>query len=215
MLFSRSNRIKELVGNHTDSVRACYDKYAEAIVDILEGCTEQQIENYTNNLRQLESQADEVRRQIIRELLEGGLVMDSRKSVMHVIEAVDQVADLAEDIVQEIYIQGIVLPEFIHENLKKMTLVTGEQLGILVEIVNGIVDRYDAQEVATRIISIEQMESEVDDLQQSAITHLFKSDFTLAEKLQLREIINLMAYIADIIEDISDEVEIIMLARKV
>lgn len=215
MLFSRSNKIKDLVGHHTSSVIECYDKFAEAINDILDGCSDQQIENYTNSLRHLESQSDEIRRQIIRELLEGGLVMDSRKSIMHVIEAVDEVADLVEDIVQEIYIQGITLPDFTHENIRIMVKVTREQLGLLVEIVNSIVDRYSVDEVAEAIARIEQIESEVDDLQQSAVKHLFRSDFSLAQKMQLREIINLMAKMADLIEDISDEVEIIMLARKV
>lgn len=215
MLFSKSDKIKDLVGNHTDQVMVCYEKYSVAIRDILGGCDRDAIEVYTNELRVQESLADEIRRQIIRQLLEGGLVIESRKSIMHVIEAVDEIADLSEDIVQQIFIQNIKLPELTHEAILSMSEITRRQLDMLVGIVKGVVTRYKAKDMTKAILQIESMESAVDDLQQNLVKELFESDFELAEKMQLREIINMIGKMSDRIEDISDEVEIIMMARKV
>lgn len=215
MLFSKSDKMKELVGKHTDQVMTCYKKYAIAMKDILDGCDCRTIEAYTNTLRIEESKADEIRRQIIRQMLEGGLVVDSRKSIMHVIEAVDGVADLAEDIVQEIYIQNMQLPVHTEAAIRAMIDITEKQLGLLISIVKGVVDRYKAEEMTQIILQIEGMESAVDDLQQNLVKDIFGSDFGLAEKMQLREIINMIGHMSDIIEDISDEIEIIMMARKV
>lgn len=215
MFFRKTNKIKELVGNHTEAVVVCYDKYDEAIRALVNGCGRVELGTFTEALRSLESDADRIRRQIIRQLLEGGLVVDSRKSIMHVIEAVDQVADLAEDIIQEIYIQQIHLPEMIHIPLAQMTEVTRHQLMLLVDIVKRIVDKYDDAEMTQITLEIEELESKVDTLQHDLVQEIYKQDMPLAEKMQLKEIIDMAGHIADIIEDISDEVEIIMLARKV
>lgn len=215
MLFSKSDKMKELVGFHTDAVQACFSKYAESLDAILRGADRRMIETFTEDLRKQESLADEVRRQIIRQLLEGGLVVDSRKSVMHVIEAVDQVADLSEDIIQEIYIQGLELPNFTHQAIRSMVEVTGKQLDLLIGIVKGIVNKYKAEEMTGTILQIEGMESTVDDLQQGLVKELYEKEVSLAEKIQLREIINMMGSMSDRIEDISDEIEIIMMARMV
>ena len=215
MLFSKSDKMKELVGKHTDQVMTCYKKYAIAMKDILDGCDHGTIEAYTNTLRVEESKADEIRRQIIRQMLEGGLVVDSRKSIMHVIEAVDGVADLAEDIVQEIYIQTITLPVHTEESILSMIEITDRQLGLLISIVKGVVDRYKAKEMTRIILEIEGIESAVDDLQQNLVKDIYDSELSLAEKMQLREIVNMIGHMSDLIEDISDEIEIIMMARKV
>lgn len=215
MFFSKSEVIKDLVGDHTTAVMACYEKYEEAMDAIMVGCEEATMESYTNKLRSLESQADEVRHMIIRQLLEGGMLVDSRKSLMHVIEAVDTVANITEDIVQEIYIQNICLPEFTHDAIKKMSTVTKKQLELLVETVKNIVHKYKIKEMTKIIHEIEGLESEVDDIQQALTKQLFETDFELARKLQYRELINMIGGMSDVIEDISDEIEIIMMARKV
>lgn len=215
MFFSKSDEIRELVGDHAEVVVKCFDKYAEAIETVFGGCDSLVVEGYTNELRSLESQADEVRHQIIRRLLEGSLLVDSRKSLMHVIEGVDTVADITEDIIQEIYIQNISIPSFTHEAIIKMSKLTREQLLILIETIKKIVSKYKIKEMSKMILDIENLESQVDDIQQSIVKVLFESDMSLAEKLQLRELINLISSMSDIIEDISDSVEIIMMARKV
>ncbi len=215
MFFSKSESIKELVGEHAVVVMKCYDKYEEAIGSILGGANRSEVEVYTNTMRSLESEADSVRHQIIRSLLEGGLLVDSRKSIMHVIEGVDGVADITEDIIQEIYIQQINLPKFTHEAIIKMSKLTRDQLILLIETIKGVVTSYKVKEMTKLIQEIENLESKVDDLQQGIVKELFETDMALAEKMQIREIINLIGAMSDTIEDISDSVEIIMMARKV
>ncbi len=215
MLFSKSDKMKEMVGGHTDAVVLCYSIYSDSLNAILNGTTTQVIAGFTSELRRQESFADEIRRKIIRQLLEGGLIVDSRKSIMHVIEAVDEVADLAEDIIQEIYIQGIELPGFTHAALRSMVEVTGRQLDLLIGLVKDVVDKYKAKEMTQTILQIEGLESEVDDIQQDLVKQLFETELALAKKMQLREIINMVGKMSDVIEDISDEIEIIMMARTV
>lgn len=215
MLFSKSEEIKNLVGEHAEAVVECYDRYEEAMKGILDGCSVVEIHSYTNQLRELESKADSIRHKIIRSLLEGGLLVDSRKSLMHVIEGVDVVADITEDIIQEIYMMKLALPEFTHEPIMEMTRITREQLKLLIKSIKNIVSKYKVDKMTKMIQEIEELESNVDDVQHDLIKELFEKDYDLAYKMQVREFINLIGSMADTIEDISDSVEIIMMARKV
>lgn len=215
MLFSKSEEIKNLVGEHAEAVVECYDRYEEAMKGILGGCSVVEIHSYTNQLRELESKADSIRHKIIRSLLEGGLLVDSRKSLMHVIEGVDVVADITEDIIQEIYMMKLALPEFTHEPIMEMTRITREQLKLLIKSIKNIVSKYKVDKMTKMIQEIEELESNVDDVQHDLIKELFEKDYDLAYKMQVREFINLIGSMADTIEDISDSVEIIMMARKV
>lgn len=215
MFFSKSSEIMELVGDHSEVVLSCFSKYEEAIEDIFGGCDKGAIESYANQLRSLESQADEVRHQIIKSLLEGGLLVDSRKSLMHVIEETDRVADITENIIQSIYLQRIDIPKFMHEPILKMSKVTRKQLELLIETVKKVVHKYKIKEMSKVIQEIEVLESEVDDIQQGLTKQLFEQELELAKKMQLKELIEFVGLMSDTIEDISDQIEIIMMARKV
>jgi len=215
MFFRKSNKIVEMVSGHSESVVACFNKLSLCMTELFEEWDQQKLELATREIRHLESQADDIRRDIIRQLLLGGLIMESRKSIMHIIEAVDRVADLSEDILQELFIQGIQLPEFTHTPIRKMLTTTSGQLTLLSEVVVGAVSKYKEDQMTQRIMTIERLESEVDDLEQLCIKELYRTDLPLAKKQQYREIIQMIGRISDLIEDISDEIEIVMMARKV
>ncbi len=66
-----------------------------------------------------------------------------------------------------------------------------------------------------QIRDIELMESKIDDLENKAIKTLYASDIELARKNQLKYFICKISDTSDVIEDISDIVEIILALRKV
>ena len=103
---------------------------------------------------------------------------------MHVIEAVDTVANTTEDIIQEIYIQNICLPEFTHDAIRKMSSVTKKQLEILIVAVKNIVHKYKIKEMTKMIHEIEALESEVDDIQQALTKQIFEEDFEFAMRTE-------------------------------
>ncbi len=51
MLFSKSDKMKEMVGGHTDAVVLCYSIYSDSLNAILNGTTTQVIAGFTNELR--------------------------------------------------------------------------------------------------------------------------------------------------------------------
>lgn len=215
MFFGKGKLVVDVVREHLDAVYRCYDAYDTAMNAIFGGCSRDEKERYNAQLRQLETEADQLRHQIIKRMLDGGLLVDSRKSLMHIIENTDRVADLAEDIIGMFYQEQIEIYEFMKEPVNEMNRITGEQLKLLADAISQIIYKYNIDDLFDLIREIETLESKVDDIENGLLITLFDMPFDLSVKLQLKHIINKISSISDLIEDVSDLIEIVMLSRKV
>ncbi|MBC7960110.1 MAG: DUF47 family protein [Vallitaleaceae bacterium] len=215
MFFTKSQEIEKLMRLYTDAVLEGYDYYLVAMTSLLGDATRDESHMYMVEMAKLERKADAIRHHIIRQMLVGGLVVDSRKSLMRMIEHIDHAVDVCEDVIQEIYLQNMNILESLKEPIEKINAITKEQLDLLVHAVLGIVGKYDLNEMFEVIRKIELLESEVDTLEHSSVIEVFEMPLELAYQMQMRMLISQVGNIADIIEDVSDEIEIIMMARKV
>lgn len=215
MFFGKGKVVVELVKKHLDAVSDCLSYYESAMIDILDGCSPETLEKHNTTLRGLESEADQWRHEIIRKMLDGGLLVDSRKSLMRIIEQVDKVANLTETISGKLYLEGFEIEPYMVDPIKKINKTTSDQYALLANVIKQVFYQYNVDELYVLIREIEDLESVVDRHQKALIKSLFDSDIDLAKKLHYKQLINKIASISDIIEDISDDIEIIMLSRKV
>ena len=217
MLFNKKEKIIELVSKHSNQVLKCYTRYMEILDEIVnyDGNNIEVLNEYSTEMRVLESEADAIRHEIIKKLLEGGLLVDSRKSITRIIEGVDRVADITEDLVQEIYFQNLKDVKQFSKSIKEMNDITLRQLQLLQYVVEKIVTTYSVEEMHEHIKNIESLETKVDDIEHKTIRNLFATDLDLAVKLQYKDFIARIGSISDMVEDVSDMIEIVMLARKV
>jgi len=215
MFFSKGKVVVELVDEHLRAVKVCFKTYIDAMDTFLDGCEHDELATYNNQLHQLETEADLIRHKIIKKMLDGGLLVDSRKSLMHIIEGADTVADKSEEIISMVYLEHIkVLPMMI-DPIKRMNQITKQQLDLLVEAIEKIIYKYDPDQLFETIRTIEMLESDVDSIQNALLDKLFQGDIELALKLHYKQLFDDISSISDLIEDISDSIEIIMLTRKV
>ena len=215
MIFSKSNEVIDLVSSYSDKVILCYERFMEILEDMLRGCLYEDKEKYALEISRLESEADKIRHEIIRKLFEGRMLVDSRKSIARLIEGVDKVANLCEDIIQLIYFQNIDGLSEYSEDINAINRITHKQLIELINTIKSLVTKYQMNEMLESIVKIETYESEVDVLEQNIVKSIFKSNLDLAQKNQYRELISNIGSLSDIIEDLSDEIEIIMMSRNI
>lgn len=216
MFFMKKNsNIEKWIVVYLDIVVKGFDYYTKAMTQILDGVDEATCEDLMHNMEELEQKADEIRHQIIRQMIEGGILIESRVSLLRIIENIDKVVGICEDIIQEIYMQNINIQDIIKSPIKKINEITFKQLDLLVYAVKGTVEKYDIDEMFEDIRVIESMESEVDEIEHLAIKAVFDLPISLAEKVQMRTLIGQIGSLADTIEDVSDEIEIIMMSRRV
>ena len=164
----------------------------------------------------LESEADSIRRNIIRELLGGALLPGTRRDIKILIETIDKIPNKSEEIIKQIMLQNIKIDENIKSIVININNKTKEQFDLLKSLIDKVfLDLNKSFDLHEEIEVIEKIESEIDDLEEDAIRILFSSNHELAYKNQVKTIISDFAEISDIIEDISDNIEMIIVMRKV
>lgn len=178
------------------------------------GGRHQDFEDQLDRLSRLESQADELRRDIKSLLYERTLIPDLRGDVMTLIEELDKVIGLQEAIGFHLQIeQPIMLPEFTDE-LNALLARVSEAIDYMVLCVRGFLsDMERVSEYAQKVIVLE---TEADRACTRLKLSIFDSpDLPLERKVQLRYFIDRVDELANMAEDIVDHVSISTLKRLV
>jgi predicted phosphate transport protein (TIGR00153 family) len=219
MFFNKTNQIIELLNAHINAVLECYESYTVIFSEIV---NKQSINDlgssgaeYTDRIQALEEEADKKRHQVIFQLLQGGFLVDSRKSTMRLVEGVDKIADSTEDIIQMLIFEKIEIKKFLIEPLISINDITHKQLKQFINILSKMVTKYEVNQIQKDIREIEDYETDVDRIEDELIKQLYQSSLPLANKQQLKELIRMISNMSDMIEDLSDEVEIIIASRRI
>lgn len=220
MFFNKSNQIIKQLNLHAQAVITCFNEYQVGILELVKIQSKQPFDKeaqiaIVNKIVTLEREADIIRHQVIRDLLQGGLLVDSRKSTMRLIEGIDLIANIAEDCIQMICDENIVLDPWISHSIHEINTLTGKQLELLIEVLLQIVTKYNMDDVLLQIEEIEHLESQADQVENMLIKDLFEKELDLSLKLHYKQFIRLVTSMSDIIEDLSDEVEIILASRRI
>ncbi|MFP4687353.1 MAG: TIGR00153 family protein [bacterium] len=162
------------------------------------------------SIHQAEHRADEIRRDVEIKIFEGAFMPVFREDYIMLAELTDAIADLTEYCSDFVTLQNPFIPEELTGEFKELvveTTVTFRPLEDLIKPEN-MDDSLRAHELVDKIESFEQA---VDKLEWDLIKKIFKMDsLSLAQKIHLRGLINLIAGIADKVEDASDRILIIM-----
>ncbi|UCF09691.1 MAG: DUF47 family protein [Candidatus Bipolaricaulota bacterium] len=159
-----------------------------------------------------EGVADDVRRQVEAELLSGALLPHNRREILEVIESVDRLANSAESVLDYLLFQKPTIPEEIRDFLVGIV----EETGLIFDDVKKLITHlfHDTSQVDEDSKRIEHREGEVDKLERAAIKQLFKLDLDLAYKLQIHGLVERLVELSDRAEDLSDQVDIMAIERR-
>lgn len=216
MFFKKGNKIHELLISQIDKCVECYETFTKYIQDIEDSTSLDELISMSKIISDLESEADNIRRIITRELLGGALLAGTRRDIKLLIEIIDKIPNKCEEIIKQIMLQNVRFTEDIKKIIVNINSITKEQLDLLKKLIDSIfIDLSNSYDLHLELENIEKIESRVDDLEAEAIRLLFISNSELAYKNQIKHFITYFAEVSDIIEDISDNLEMIMVMRKV
>lgn len=216
MLFKKENKIHKLLMKQIDKSIECFELFSDSVKVINQNTTKDNLKSMSNIVSNKESEADNIRHEIIRELLGGALLPVTRREIKILIEKNDKIPNKCEEIIKQIMLQGIKIEKRYKDIIIQINEKTKVQLSILKSLIDVIFKNLEkSYTLHYELVSIADIESQVDKLESEAIENLYNSDFDLAYKNQLKTFITDFAEISDIIEDISDTLEMIMVIRKV
>ncbi len=196
---------------HLDAVEETLETFREFMDSYLDG--REDSEELALKTVEAESKADRLRRETETMMYSGAFLPNFRGDLLGLIESVDVIADRAETVARLVNLQRTQFPADIRGDIRKQIGVSIKTYKALKRAIKKMFE--DVEEAAKCIVETENLEHQEDDIEWELIKKLFSLDVDRAVKLEVREIIGLIGDIADLSEDASDRVEIIILKRRV
>jgi len=214
IVHRKEKHIVENIKRHADTVADTVKEFLKALNSYLEGDVEK-TSMYTKNTHKKESEADDLRREVSKEMYEGAFMPSIREVLFIGLDVIDKVANAAETSGDFLTLIQPEIPEEIKENLHIMSDLTAACAEKLADAVHNLFE--NASVVFNDTREIENLEGEVDKYVWKSIESIFKKlkiqEFS--EKLILRELILHVNSITNKMEDASDKLDIVALRLKI
>lgn len=215
-MFQKGRRVYELVDMHYDKVVECYNEAMNFVEMYLCDPCNPELDEQCAKVYLLESTADQLRRDLISEFLNGAMLPHTRKEILSIAQMVDNIADKAQDICRLIHLEGVNFHDDIKPKIMEMLRLTGDQLGHLSLSLEQLFSDYEQLvQAGGSIAEISNDEKAIDIIEEALIKNIYSLEIDLAEKNHIRRFISQTAQISDHIEDIADQLTIMVVLRTV
>jgi predicted phosphate transport protein (TIGR00153 family) len=161
----------------------------------------------------LESRCDELRRQIQRRLYVETLIPESRADVLELLEYTDEIINSCESAMWQFDIERPVIAKDYVEDFSKVIDSVAASVEALVIVLRAFFHGREA--ISDHMHKVSFFETEADNLSHTLMAAMFGSDMDLAHKNQMRHFILHIDNIADVAEDVSDRLAIFALKRAI
>ena len=167
----------------------------------------------SKQIKQLEHDADNLRRDIESKLYSQNLIPDLRADVLHLVENLDKVINKFDEVTYMFYVERPDIPTEYHSRINELCDLSAECAENMAKASRAFFrDLSSVRDYSQKVYFIEH-ES---DLSSGHLReNIFDSNMPLANKLQLSNFINEIANIADIAEDFIDELLIFTIKRDI
>jgi predicted phosphate transport protein (TIGR00153 family) len=205
LLFGKKeNEVLDLFFKHLLKVKKTIDTTYTLL-----GASNEEINNIAKKVRNLETEADSIRRDAETMMYAGAFLAQSRGDMLGLIEAIDKISNKAEFISDLIYLQNLEIPSELIEDYKKEFEISKKTYEALQSACKTLFD--DIDKTKELVLEVEKWENQGDHVERDLVKKIFSMDIDLAWKMQLRELAFQVGDIADRSEDASDRIEIILL----
>jgi len=211
-------RIWELVDQHLGYVFECYCAFEKFMEELLAaGRPVSELTEEYRRVDELEGLADKARRNLINAFMEGTLLPSTRKELMNITASMDKVANKCQDVSCQMLYQNVSIPAPYRQYLLDITRITKEQYLAMKKALKVLFDDYDQLIKDPALLGvIKRKEGDVDRLEDAATIAIFSDPaLDLAQRHYVRHFLARLGDISDLLEDIADQIQIIVVLRKV
>jgi len=143
------------------------------------------VEIYSEEVRKMESAADAKRREVENSMYQGAFLPNFRGDFLGLAESFDKVANEAENVVDQIVLQHLVIPSELKTDLLKQVQLAAETFEAAKEAAVNLFQELSVAE--EKIKETERLENTEDSHERALVKKIFEMNLSLAEKRQLRE----------------------------
>ena len=212
-LFSKAKALESKIDMFHDKVIDSSMTFKKSVREYLNAGRSDEFKKINKQLRQIEHDADQLRRDIENRLYSQNLIPDLRANVLEMVENLDRVINRFDEVSYQFYIEQPEIPEIYFSRIT--------------DLVEQVTDCAENMSIASRSFfrdlslvrdysqKVYFLEHETDLTSGRLKKSIFDSDIPLANKLQLSTIIDEIENIADLAEDSIDRLLIFTIKRDI
>ena len=170
-------------------------------------------EKHSKQIKQIEHNADELRRHIENNLYSYNLIPDLRADVLELIENFDKVINKIDEVTYMFYAECPDIPEEYRSSFNDLVRLSADAAENMCKASRSFFRDIGAVRDYSQKVYFVEHESDL--CSRKMIENIFISDRSLAEKIQLRQFIDGIAEIADEAEDFIDRLLIFTIKRDI
>ncbi len=212
-LFSHTKELEQKIDILHDKIIEISLVFKKAVNVYLKNKRNSEYRHLSKEIKNIEHDADSLRREIENRLYTHNLIPDFRGNILELVENLDKVINEIDDVAHKFYIEQTDIPQKYHDKFKELT----EQVCECVENL-AIASRSffkDFTAVRNYAQKVYWLEHESDKTSAKLKEEIFASDMELAQKLQLGSVISEVADIADLAENCIDQLSIYVIKRDI
>ena len=212
-LFKRTHELEQKIDRFLDKFSESSVLFRLAVrVYIKQGANDEFIARL-KKVNLLESEADQLRREIETQLYSNTLIPDTRGDVLELIERIDEVLSQLEGPLWAFKIETPEIPKEFRTGFRKLTNMAVKAVDELGLSCHAFFLRPHDVPVYNHKVMLYEKEADIisTDLKQA----IFASNLNLSHKLHLREFVEHIDSVADLAEDVADRLSIYAIKRTV
>ena len=212
-LFGDTKKLEGEIDDFVDILSEVGLIFKSIIPTYLNYSANEKFEKMVNRVKEMESKADKITKEVEHTLYEETLIPDSRSDVLRLLEHLDEVIGLYQGNCYHFSIQKPNFPKEFHQDLIELT----ENVVNCVESLCLTVRSFfrDIQSVRDNAHKVTFYEKESDIKFSALARKIFDSELSLDKKMHLRYFVEKIDRICDQAEDIADEIQIYAIKRSI
>ena len=212
VLFQKTKELNAKITEFLNNISESAIIFAKAVDDYLLNGDSDEFASLLNNMSSLEARNDQLRRNIETELYEHTLIPESRADVLELLEGMDKVVNMFEAQLYQFSIEKADIPESFSPLYLELVESTVNAVEALVRSVRAFF--INTSEINDHIHKVMFFEKQGDMIGTKLKRMIFDDKkMELSHKIQLRMLCDDIDAIADLSEDIADQLSIYAIKR--
>jgi len=217
MLFSKNNssKVHALIMEQLKDVEGCLIDFENFMHAALQPeTTDEMLRALSSSVHQMENAADRSLRRMI-DSLGGAFLPSSREELISIATSCDKIANKCEHTALMMCYQRFRFPQVYAQQLQDMLRVIREEYDLLKESISMLFSRFgDLLEDHSILDRIREEESKADAIEDRLHEQIFAMDLDLAHQMQMSHFVEDIGDLADMIENLADQIQIMLITRK-
>ncbi len=210
MVGAKEKRAMEGINTHMKLVADCTTQLAK-VYQLYVGGDPERYQQEAMRMREMEREADEVRRQVELTIYSGAFMPIYREDYLSLTELIDEVADGCLSAVNLLSLTRVRIPKAAVDRIAALIEKTIQCVDALRQCVSiCLKDRRKAAEMAARV---EELEESIDQDEFDLRSALYRMPIEGYDKLLLNDVVERIGSISDTAEDVSDRI-VIMVSKR-